>query len=256
MPLTADLRGAIALVTGASSGIGAHVAHVLANNGAIVAIGARRTDKLAATARSIAAAGGRAYTVTLDVTDPVSVDAAFAEIEKQSGGTVSILVNNAGVAIAAPAIDIDPAAWDNVIDTNLKGPWLVGRAFALRAIGARHGGSIVNVASIAGERVAGNISVYAASKAGLIQLTKAMALEWARYGIRVNALAPGYFKTDLNAGFFETPAGERMIKTIPQRRLGTYEDLDGAVLLLASDASSFMTGSTIVVDGGHLVSTL
>jgi NAD(P)-dependent dehydrogenase (short-subunit alcohol dehydrogenase family) len=166
------------------------------------------------------------------------------------------VVNNSGVASTQAALDLDPADWDRILDTNTKGAWLVARAAARRLIDAGRGGSIVNIASIAGLRVAGRLAPYAASKAALLQLTKALALEWARYGIRVNAIAPGYVETDLNRDFLASDAGKAITARIPQRRVGRPEDLDGALLLLASDASAYMTGSTIVVDGGHLQSTL
>jgi NAD(P)-dependent dehydrogenase (short-subunit alcohol dehydrogenase family) len=158
------------------------------------------------------------------------------------------------VTATVPLLDLREADWDRILDTNLKGAFLVGQAAARLMRG--NGGAIVNVASILGERVAGQLAPYAASKAGLLQLTRAMALEWARYGIRVNALCPGYIETDLNRDFFQSEAGQAMIRRIPQRRLGRPEDLDGALLLLASQAGAFMTGTAITIDGGHLVSSL
>ena len=171
-------------------------------------------------------------------------------------GPVTVLINNAGVTITKPALDLSEADWDGVVDTNLKGVWLAAQASARRMVRHGTGGSIVNVASILGLRVAGAVAPYTVSKAAVVQLTQALALEWARHRIRVNALAPGYVQTELNDAFFESEAGKALIKRVPQRRLGAAGELDGALLLLASEAGSYMTGSVIAVDGGHLVSSL
>jgi NAD(P)-dependent dehydrogenase (short-subunit alcohol dehydrogenase family) len=246
-----NLSGKTALVTGASSGLGAHFAKVLARAGAHVLLAARRSDSLAALADEIVAAGGVAEAITLDVSSAQSIS-CNAEFFDQ----VDILVNNAGVTREALILDMSEEDWDAVMDTNAKGIFLMTQAVA-RAMKARQvGGSIVNIASILGLRQGGMVSSYASSKAAAIQFTKVAALELARFGIRVNAIAPGYIRTDLNSEFFASDAGRTLIKRIPQRRLGELEDLDGALLLLASDASSFMTGSVIEVDGGHLVSSL
>jgi len=244
------LVGASALVTGASSGLGAHFAHLLAAQGAGVTLAARRADRLDDVCCDIRAAGGQAEMVEMDVASATSVDQAL------SGKVFSIVVNNAGTTLAASALEHDTAAIDQIIDVNLKGAFHVARTTAQAMKNAGRGGSIVNVASILGVRVAGNVSAYAASKGGLLQLTKALALEWARYGIRVNALCPGYIETDLNHAFFGSDAGKELIRRVPQRRLGQPTDLDGPLLLLASDLGRFMTGADIAVDGGHLVSTL
>ncbi len=250
--MTGQLDGKIALVTGASSGLGRHFAGVLAGQGARVVLAARRPEALEAARADIVAAGGAASTVALDVTDPASVEAVFAGL----GEAPDIVVNNAGISDNQPALEMDAAMWDRVVDTNLKGAFLVAQAGARALRAAGKGGSIVNIASILGHRVAGNVSAYAASKAGLVQLTKALALEWARHGIRVNALCPGYIETDLNRDFFASEAGKALIRRIPQRRLGQPAELDGALLLLASDAGSYITGTALVADGGHLVSSL
>lgn len=244
-----------ALVTGASAGLGAHFARVLAGQGFRVVLAARRVEALAALRDEIAAAGGVAAVVALDVTDENSVEAAFSEIDRL-GLRVDVVVNNAGISDAKPALDIAPAEWDRVVDTNLRGVFLVAQAAARRMRADGKGGAIVNVASILGHRVAGAVASYAASKAGVVRLTEALALEWARYGIRVNALCPGYIWTDLNRDFFESAAGKALVQRIPQRRLGRPEDLDGALLLLAGDAGRYITGASLVVDGGHLVSSL
>ena len=182
------------------------------------------------------------------------IGAAFAAAEERLG-PVTVLVNNAGLTVTKPLLEHDEADWDKVMDTNLKGAWLVAQE-AARRMAAAGGGNIINIASILGLRVAGTVPAYCASKAGLIHLTRVMALELVRYGIRVNALAPGYIETDINRDFFAGEAGQRLIKRIPQRRLGQLEDLDGALLYLASDASRYMTGSVVTVDGGHMVSSL
>ena len=249
------LDGRIALVTGASSGLGRHFAATLAHAGATVALAARRADRLAAGVADIEAAGGRALAVEMDVTDEASVRAGFAAIEAKLG-PADLIVNNAGVAVSRPLLEQTEDDWDSVVDTNLKGAWLVAQEGARRLVAARQAGAIVNIASITGERVAGGVAPYCASKAGLIHLTRAMALELARHGIRVNAIAPGYVETELNHDFLASDAGQRLMARIPQRRFGRAADLDGALLLLAGDAGAYITGSVIAVDGGHLVSTL
>jgi NAD(P)-dependent dehydrogenase (short-subunit alcohol dehydrogenase family) len=252
MSLRADLGGVAALVTGASGTLGGHFARLLAANGARVVLAARRTDRLHRLAAEIRAAGGEAFAVALDVTDPASIAQGFALAEDRFG-PVRLLVNNAGIAgIGRPALEVDDADFAGVIDVNLGGAWRMARAAARRMVPAG-GGAIVNVASILGQGVSPGVAAYAASKAALLHLTRALALEWARHAIRVNALAPGYLRTELNATFFDTEAGQRMIRRIPQRRLGEPADLDGPMLLLASDASRFMTGSVLVADGGHLL---
>lgn len=253
-----SLAGRVALVTGASSGLGRHFAGLLARAGATVVLAARRADKLdeaVAQIRRISGNGGEALALALDVTDAASVKAAFDTLAGR-GLSVDVLVNNAGIAVSRPLLEQSEADWDGVVDTNLKGAWLVGQEAARRLVAAGRGGSIVNIASITGERVAGGVAPYCVSKAGLIQLTRAMALELARAGIRVNALAPGYVSTELNQDFLASSAGERLRARIPQQRFGRVEDLDGPLLLLASEAGAFITGSVLAVDGGHLVSSL
>jgi NAD(P)-dependent dehydrogenase (short-subunit alcohol dehydrogenase family) len=252
--MTLSLAGQTALVTGASSGLGRHFARLLASHGAKVAIGARRMDRLVTLAEEIRASGGEALLVELDVTDEASVEQAIGQSADALAG-LDILVNNAGIVIARPALEMSLDEWDAQVATNLRGAFLVARA-AARRMAEQGGGNIVNIASIAGLRTGGHISAYAASKAGLIHLTRNLAVELARAKVRVNALAPGYIETELNAEFFASKAGEELIRRIPQRRLGRPEDLDGPLLLLASDASRYMTGAVLVVDGGHSVNPL
>jgi NAD(P)-dependent dehydrogenase (short-subunit alcohol dehydrogenase family) len=248
-----DLNGKHVLVTGASSGLGRHFAQVLAAARAVVSLGARRADALAETVAKIGS--DRAHGLVMDVSDAHSIEQAFDGAEARFG-PINVVVNNAGITVTRAALDVDEATWDQVIDTNLKGVWLTAQSGARRMVRNGTGGSIVNIASILGVRVAGGVAPYAISKAGVVQLTKGLALEWARHKIRVNALAPGYIETELNDAFFSTEPGKALIKRIPQRRLGLASELDGPLLLLASDASSYMTGSVVAVDGGHLVSSL
>jgi len=248
------LDGRKALVTGASSGLGRHFALTLAHAGAELVVAARRADKLEGLVREIEALGRKAHAVSVDVTSEASVRAGFDQIEK-AVGAVDIIVNNAGVTTSKPALQQSEADWDLVLDTNLKGAWLVAQEGARRMVVAKRGGSIVNVASILGERVAGGVAPYAISKAGLVQATKALALELARYDIRVNAILPGYVVTDLNRDFLQSEAGEKLRIRIPTRRFGEMQHLDGPLLLLASQAGSHMTGAVLAVDGGHLVSS-
>jgi NAD(P)-dependent dehydrogenase (short-subunit alcohol dehydrogenase family) len=239
------------LVTGASSGLGAHMAAMLARKGARVAAAARRTAALAALAR---AADGRITPVAMDVSDPASVDAGVAAAAAALGG-LDGLVNNAGVAWGGRAIEMAEDDWAKVIDTNLSGVFRVARA-AARVMAAGGGGAIVNTASILGLATGTGVAAYSASKAAVVHLTRSLALEWARYNIRVNSLAPGYFPTEINDEFLASPAGDELRKAIPMRRFGRYDDLDGPLELLLTDAGAYITGVTLPVDGGHLVRPL
>ena len=240
------LTGRTALVTGASAGLGRHFAWLLARHGATVVVAARRVPELAALVAEIDASGGTAHALALDVRNSDAVERAVA-----AAGPLDIVVNNAGIATTKPVLETDEAAWQQVIDTNLSGAFRVARAAAKGMVEGGRGGTIINIASILAFRVAKQVPAYVAAKAGLVKLTEALALELASRGIRVNAIAPGYIETDLNREFLRSPSGQAMQARIALRRFGTAADLDGALLLLASDAGAYITGTTIVVDGGH-----
>jgi NAD(P)-dependent dehydrogenase (short-subunit alcohol dehydrogenase family) len=248
-----DLSSEVAIITGASSGLGRHFAQRLSAAGASVALLARRRDKLDELVGQLAP--GRALAIAADIADPAAIRNVLPVVTAALGRP-TILINNAGIADDHAALDLGEDDWQRVLNTNLTAAWQMAQLCAQSWVEAKRPGNIINIASILGLRVAGHSLPYAVSKAGLIQMTKALSLEWARYQIRVNAIAPGYIETDLNRDFFATTAGETLIKRIPQRRLGQPGDLDGALLLLASSASSYITGSIIAVDGGHLNSSL
>ena len=245
-----DLSGEVALVTGASSGLGRRFAAVLAANGATVVAAARRTDRLDSLVAEIRDIGGKAIAVACDVTDRASVARAFDAAEAEAG-TVTIVVNNAGIARPGPALEFTDSQWREVMATNLDAVYAVAQEAAQRMVGEEKQGAIINVASVLGTHMQKGVSAYAASKAAVIQLTKALALEWARFGIRVNAIAPGWFRTEINDAYLDTEVGAVMKKKNPMRRFGAEGDLDGPLLLLASPAGAYMTGSLITVDGGH-----
>ena len=247
-----NLEGKTALITGASSGLGKHFAKTLSAAGASVILSARRIDNLEALKNEI---GNKAFCIPLDVTSTESVKNLVREIRNITG-SVDILVNNAGVSDPRRFKDLTEESWNYVLETNLNGAFRMAKAVTDIFLEDKKRGSIINIASILGLRVGLNLTSYAAAKAGLVQLTKSMALELARSNIRVNAIAPGYILTEINNDFFDTEEGQGYIKSIPIRRLGLESELDGILLLLASDASSFMTGSIIPVDGGHLVNPL
>ncbi len=253
--MSADIKGKRVLVTGASSGLGAHFARVLAGEGAHVVAAARRLDRLEGLARDCADLPGKVVPLALDVGSVSAIEAGLAEASAALGG-LDVLINNAGVAEPERALEITEPQWDAHLDINLKGCFFAAQSAARIMTKQESGGSIVNIASILGERVAVSVAPYSAAKAGLIQLTKSLALEWARYKVRVNALAPGYVITDLNRDFFETEQGRALLSRVPMRRAADLADLDGPLLLLCSDASCFMTGAVVAVDGGHLVSGL
>ncbi len=249
-----DLTGKVALVTGGSSGLGRHFALTLAAAGAAVAVAARRDDKVAEVASEIAAAGGQVVRVALDVTNRESIADAFETVEREAG-TVTVLVNNAGIAQRDMALDVSEDHWDQVIGTNLTGVWAVAQEAARRMVKGEVGGSIVSIASLLSKRVSPGIMPYAVSKAGVAHMTRALAVEWAQYGIRVNAIAPGYFETELNREYLRSDYAQTMIKRIPFRRTGELEELSGPLLMLCSDAGSYVSGTVISVDGAHAVNS-
>lgn len=246
-----DLTGEVALVTGASSGLGHRFAEVLAANGAKVVAAARRKDRLDTLVKSITEAGGTALAIEADVSSRAAI-VEMVDKAEAAFGTVTIMINNAGISGDGRAIKLTEEQWRAVMDVNLDAVWYGAQEAARRMVEAKVPGTVINIASILGMRVQNGLVGYSVAKAGVIQLTRALALEWARYQIRVNAIAPGYILTGINDTFFPTPEGEAMIRAIPQRRIGEPSDLDGTILLLASrKASGYMTGSTVVVDGGH-----
>ncbi len=250
-----DLSGEVALVTGASSGIGRHLAELLAAAGAKVALAARRQDRLEELGHEIGAAGGRALPIACDVTKRASIANAIAAAE-DGLGSLSILVNNAGVVVSKPLFEHSEEDWDFVLDTNLKGAWLMAREFARHLIDRKRPGRIINISSVLAARTIGRVPAYCAAKAGLNHLTHVLAMELARYRILVNAIAPGYVETDFNRAFFQSDAGKALIGRIPLKCLGQPPDLDGAMLLLASPAGAYITGAIIAVDGGHAVAAI
>lgn len=250
-----NLDNRVALVTGAGTGLGRQFAETLAQAGAKVALAARRREKLEETAEIIRSRGGTAVCLELDVTDSLSITNCIRETESELGSP-DILVNNAGIARQAFLTDMSEEDWDAVLDTNLKGVFMMAQATANAMIKADRHGSIINIASILGLRVSKALGSYIAAKAGVIQLTKAMALEWSKNRIRVNALAPGYFVTEINEHQFDDAAHERIKHSVPLGRVGKLPEIAGPLLLLASDAGSYMTGSIVTVDGGHLCGSL
>lgn len=248
-----SLAGKHAFITGASSGLGAHFAKVLSAAGASVGLAARRSDHLQHLADQIK---GPAIPITMDVTDQDAIKQGLDAYFKAAGQWPDILINNAGIADPTGFLDAEEDQTDAVFATNQKSVFMMAQAMSKRWIDANTPGVIINIASIAGLRAMGGAASYAASKAAVIQMTKVQALELARHQIRVNAIAPGYFSTEINQGFLNSPQGEALIKRIPMRRAGDFQDLNGVILLLASDASAFMTGSIITIDGGHLCSSL
>lgn len=247
-----SLKGKVAVVTGASSGLGERFAELLSGAGARVVLAARRIDRLQALADRIAKAGGEAMTVRLDVNDHANIQAAFAEVKTRFGGT-DILINNSGVNKQGRIVDVTPEDFDFTMNTNAKGAFFVAQAAAEDMIARKAEGRIINIASVAGLKVLGQLSVYCMSKAAVVQMTKAMALEWARYGINTNAICPGYIETEINRDYWGTPGGRKLIEMLPRRRVGDPKDLDGLIMLLASSEARFINGAIIAADDGLTV---
>jgi len=249
-----NLKEKVALVTGASSGLGSRFAQVLAANGALTVLAARRVERLKDLRAEIEAAGGAAHVVALDVTDQDSIREAVDRTEREVG-PIDILVNNSGVSTTQRLVDVTPVDFDYVLSTNLKGAFFVANEVARRMIVRAKGqadfrGRIVNIASVAGLQVLPQIGVYCISKAAVIQMTKAQALEWGRYGINVNALCPGYIRTEINDAHWDTEAGHKLMQMLPRKRIGRPEDLDGALLLMVADESQFINGAVLTADDG------
>jgi NAD(P)-dependent dehydrogenase (short-subunit alcohol dehydrogenase family) len=246
-----SLQGKTVLITGASSGFGAHFAEVLAGAGADLVLAARRVEKLEQTADVVRKLGRTATVVAMDVSDHQSVEKAFADMPP-----LDVVINNAGINRLGAMDELSEEDWDAILDTNLKGVWAVSKQAIQRWRAESRPGNIINIASVLGLRVGGQLVAYAASKAAVVQMTKAVALDYARDNIRCNAICPGYFLTDINREHMDGEWGQRLIKRIPFRRLGNLPELDGPLLLLASDASRYMSGAAVPVDGAHLCSTL
>lgn len=246
-----SMAGKTVLVTGASSGFGAHFAEVLAAAGADLVLSARRVEKLEQTAEKVRAMGRQATVVPMDVSSYQSISEAFASMP-----AVQVVINNAGINRIGTTDGLSEEDWDAVINTNLKGVWAVAQQAIRRWLAEGERGNIINVASILGLRVGAQLPVYTAAKAAVVQLTKSIALDYARNGIRCNAICPGYFETDINRDWLQTEPGQRQIKRVPLKRVGDMPEISGPLLLLASDASSYMSGAIVPVDGGHLCSSL
>ncbi len=257
MAYSIDLSGRVALVTGASSGLGAQFARTLASAGAAVVLASRRVERLKTLRSEIESQGGDAHVVGLDVTDPDSIRAAIAHAETEVGA-IDILVNNSGVSTTQKLVDVTPEDYDYVFDTNTRGAFFVaqevGKRMLARAKGAAPGtytgGRIVNIASMAGLRVLGQIGVYCMSKAAVIHMTRAMALEWGRFGINVNAICPGYIDTEINHHHWDTEQGRKLIEMLPRKRLGQPKDLDALLVMLCSNESHFVNGAVVAADDG------
>jgi NAD(P)-dependent dehydrogenase (short-subunit alcohol dehydrogenase family) len=250
-----SVEGKHILITGASSGLGAHMATMLAGRGARISAAARRVDRLQSLVEDIQGNGGAAAAVVMDVVDQAAVETGFDQARSRFGA-VDVVINNAGTAARAPAEDTTAEEWHRVIEANLNGAWYVAQCAGRQMIESGNGGSIINMASIMAYRQSEGLAAYCSSKAAVNHLTHVLALEWAARGIRVNAIAPGYFYSEMTDALFASERGQAMVANTPLKRAGTPDELDGTVLLLASDASSYINGATIVVDGGHMQTSL
>jgi NAD(P)-dependent dehydrogenase (short-subunit alcohol dehydrogenase family) len=255
-----DLSGRVALVTGASSGLGAQFARTLSRAGAAVVLAARRVERLKTLRAELEAEGGDAHVVTLDVTDHDSIKAAVAHAETEMG-TIDILINNSGVSTTQKLVDVSPKDYDFIMDTNTRGAFFVAQEVGKRMIarsrgtapGTFTGGRIVNIASMAGLRVLSQIGVYCMSKAAVVHMTRAMALEWGRFGINVSAICPGYIDTEINHHHWQTEAGQKLVQMLPRKRVGQPQDLDAALMMLCANESHFINGAVIQADDGFAV---
>ena len=243
-----DLSGDTVLITGGGTGLGRQFAQVVASAGATVILAGRRVEMLEESAESVKRLGGTAHCITMDVSDANSVAGAVKRCNEIS--PVTVLINNAGTTSESLLLELEENAWDAVLDTNLKGAWMVGREVVRSLANRGEGGAIVNIASVLGTSVQKGTGGYCPSKAGLLHLTRQMALEWAKFKVRVNAISPGYYHTDIAASYLDSDAGTELLRRIPARRLGEPREMDAALLMLCSSASSYMTGSTVTIDGG------
>ena len=257
MAYSIDLSGRVAFITGASGGLGAQFARTLASAGAAVVLASRRTDKLKELRAQIDGEGGDAHVIELDVTDHDSIKSAVAHAETEVG-SIDILVNNSGVSTTQRLQDVTQDDFDYVFETNVKGAFFVAQEVGKRMLaraqgsapGSYTGGRIINVASMGGLKVLSKIGVYCMSKAALIQMTKAMALEWGKFGINVNAVCPGYIDTEINHQHWQTEQGHKLIQMLPRKRVGQPQDLDALMVMLCSDQSHFLNGAVISADDG------
>jgi len=248
-----SLKGRVALVTGAGSGMGSHFAETLSNAGAKVVCAARRVDKIESVAQKVRDAGGEAVAIELDIGDTQSVTNGFNQAEEAFGQPVDVLINNAGQIIFAPFPDIEDEQWNNLMNVNLTGTMRMTREFSKRLIAAGKPGSIVNITSITGQQTKAMLSIYGTAKAGLIHFTKQAAIDLLPHNIRVNSIAPGYFRTEMVDWYFDSPEGQAEVENLPAKRVGNLDELDGPLLLLASDAGSYMNGAIVPVDYGHVI---
>lgn len=251
-PASQDLTGKVAIVTGTTSGLGKRFAQILANAGASIVITGRRVDRLEDLSKELESMGARVLPVALDVTDVASIEACVNQVQTEFGG-IDILVNNAGMNVQASATELKPEDFDRIMDTNMRGAFFMAARVGAKMIERGQGGSIINVASIGAHTVLPGLATYCMSKAAVAMMTRSLAHEWARHKINVNAICPGFIETELNSEWFQTEGGQKQIKSWPRRRLGLESDLDGIVLVLASEQGRLMTGSVVTIDDGQSI---